>query len=178
MVGEHELKSLIRDVYDFPKPGIVFKDISPLLGNADVRDQVVSSIRSHYENVKVEAVASIEARGFIFGALLAQAFHVPFIPIRKAGKLPFKTIRQSYSLEYGEASLELHIDSVSKGQNVLLHDDLLATGGTSEAAAKLIARLGGQIAGFSFIVNLAFLPGEKLLKERFLVSPHYLLKFT
>ena len=175
---EELLKSLVRDVKDFPKPGIVFKDITPLLANPAARRQVVEVIANHYRNDGIDAVAAVEARGFIFGTLIAQELDIPFIPIRKSGKLPYKKIHEEYALEYGTASIEMHSDAVKSGWNVLVHDDLLATGGTSAAAAAMIQRLEGQIAGFSFIINLAFLPGEKALTERFDVKPHYILKFT
>ena len=175
---EQLLKSLVRDVIDFPSPGIIFKDITPLLANPEARRQVVEIISAHYQNTGIEAVAAVEARGFIFGALIAQELNVPFIPIRKSGKLPFTKIHESYSLEYGMASIEMHSDSVKSDWKVLVHDDLLATGGTSAAAASMIQRLNGRIGGFSFIINLAFLPGEKTLTERFGLKPHYLLNFT
>jgi adenine phosphoribosyltransferase len=122
-------------------------------------------------------VAGVEARGFIFGSLIAQKMAIPFIPIRKAGKLPFKKIREEYALEYGIASIEMHEDAVSRGTRVLLHDDLLATGGTASAAGTMIKRLGATVAGYSFIVNLSFLPGDVLLQSRFKVVPHYLISF-
>jgi adenine phosphoribosyltransferase len=119
----------------------------------------------------------VEARGFIFGALIAQELNVPLVPIRKAGKLPYKKITEEYSLEYGHAKIEMHEDAFEKGTRVLLHDDLLATGGTATAAGHLIQRLGGVVAGYSFIINLSFLPGEQILKNNFDVVPHYLAKF-
>lgn len=173
---EELLKSLVRDVRDFPKPGIVFKDITPLLANPGARKQVVEVIANYYRNAGIDAVAGVEARGFIFGSLIAQELEVPFIPIRKSGKLPYQKIQEEYALEYGTASIEMHSDAVKPGWKVLVHDDLLATGGTSAAAATLIQKLEGHVAGFSFIINLAFLPGEKILTERFEVKPHYLLR--
>jgi adenine phosphoribosyltransferase len=122
-------------------------------------------------------VAGVEARGFIFGSLIAQKMAIPFIPIRKAGKLPYKKITEEYALEYGTASIEMHVDAVAKGTRVLLHDDLLATGGTASAAGSMIQRLGATVAGYSFIINLAFLPGEMVLQSRFGVKPHYLISF-
>jgi adenine phosphoribosyltransferase len=172
---EKLLKSLLRDVPDFPKPGIIFKDITPVLAHPAARRQVVDSIVAFYKSTPIDAVAAVEARGFIFGALLATALEVPFIPIRKSGKLPFKTVRADYHLEYGTASLEMHEDALEPGWRVLLHDDLLATGGTASAAASLIENLKGRIAGFSFIINLAFLSGEKELFNRFSIKPHYLI---
>jgi adenine phosphoribosyltransferase len=167
---EEELKPLLRDVADFPKPGILFKDITPLLANPFARERVVDAIADHFKNHQIDAVAGVEARGFIFGSLIAQKMAIPFIPIRKAGKLPFKKIREEYALEYGIASIEMHEDAVSKGTKVLLHDDLLAAG-------NMIKRLGAKVAGFSFIANLSFLPGDALLQSRFNVVPHYLISF-
>ena len=171
------LKPLFRDVPDFPREGIIFKDITPLLANPAARDSVVREMASHFSDQKIEAVAAVEARGFIFGSLLASALNVPFIPVRKAGKLPYKKLSEEYVLEYGNASLEIHEDAIAKGQRVLIHDDLLATGGTATAAGNLVRKLGGIVAGYSFVINLSFLPGEQLLKDRFDVQPHYLMKF-
>jgi adenine phosphoribosyltransferase len=177
MTHSHFIEPLLRDVPDFPKPGILFKDITPLLSNPEARAKVVNEITSYYANQKIEAVAAVEARGFIFGSLIADALAVPFIPVRKSGKLPFHKIEESYSLEYGTASIEMHIDAIKAGTRVLIHDDLLATGGTASAAGNMIKRLGGVVAGFSFIINLGFLPGEKLLTESFGVKPHYLVTY-
>jgi adenine phosphoribosyltransferase len=171
------LKSLLRDVHDFPRKGIVFKDITPLLADPIARHEVVKTIGSHFADQGIEAVAAVEARGFIFGSLLAQELNVPFVPVRKAGKLPYEKIKEEYSLEYGKAVIEMHTDAIAKGCRVLIHDDLLATGGTASAAGNMIERLGGVVAGYSFIINLAFLPGEEILKERFGVAPHYLVSF-
>ncbi len=177
MASEHLLKSLIRDVSDFPKPGVVFKDITPLLAHPVARRQVVKAIADDYRDARLDAVAAAEARGFIFGTLIAQELELPFVPIRKAGKLPHRTVNESYDLEYGSATIEVHEDAIRNGARVLLHDDLLATGGTSVAAANLIRKLGGVVAGFSFIINLSFLPGEQQLVERFGQKPHYLVKY-
>ncbi len=172
-----DIKSLIRDVHDFPRPGIVFKDITPLLERPDVVKRVVCALADDYRNIKVNAVAAIEARGFLFGILLAQELNVPFIPTRKEGKLPYKKITQEYTLEYGTASIEMHEDAVIQGWKVVIHDDLLATGGTANAAAKLIQRLGGEVAGFSFVVNLDFLGGNKLIQTQYNCNPHYLIQY-
>jgi adenine phosphoribosyltransferase len=174
---EEIIRPLLRDVPDFPKPGILFKDITPLLAEPIARKKVVVSIAKFFEGQDIQAVVGVEARGFIFGALIAQELSIPFIPIRKSGKLPYHKISEEYSLEYGKASIEMHVDAVAPGTRVLLHDDLLATGGTATAAGKLIQRLGAKVAGYSFIINLSFLPGESLLKERFGVNPHYLISF-
>ena len=174
---EANLKQLIRNVPDFPRSGVIFKDITPLLAHTKARDYVVSSIVDFYMSMKIDAVAAIEARGFIFGSLIASAMKVPFIPIRKEGKLPYKTIQQSYELEYGKSTLEIHEDALSKDSNVLIHDDLLATGGTAMAAALLIEKLGSKVIHFSFIVNLSFLPGEQLIVKKFNKAPHYSINY-
>ncbi|MBP9926136.1 MAG: adenine phosphoribosyltransferase [Cyclobacteriaceae bacterium] len=177
MVKELQIQSLIRDVPNFPKQGIVFKDITPLLAHPEARKSVVEEIANNYQDQKIDAIAAVEARGFIFGSLLAEALSVPFIPIRKSGKLPFKKIHEEYALEYGTASIEMHEDAIQMGSRVLIHDDLLATGGTSTAAANMIKKLGGEVVGFSFVINLTFLDGERLLTERFGVKPHYLVSY-
>ncbi len=174
---EVDLKQLIRNVPDFPKPGIIFKDITPLLADPKARDFIVSSILDFYSPIKIDAVVAIEARGFIFGSLIASALKLPFVPIRKEGKLPYKTIKQSYELEYGNSTIEIHEDALKKGSNVLIHDDLLATGGTAIAAAKLIEKLGCHVIDFSFIVNLSFLAGEQSIVRKFNKPPHYILNY-
>jgi len=175
-LGE-EIKPLLRDVPDFPKPGILFKDITPLLNDPLARRKVVKAVADHFSTENIDALVGVEARGFIFGSLIAQELNIPFVPVRKAGKLPFKKITEEYALEYGKASIEMHTDAISHGCRVLLHDDLLATGGTATAAGRLVQQLGGVVAGYSFIINLSFLPGEELLKERFQINPHYIIKF-
>ena len=175
-LGE-EIKPLLRDVPDFPKPGILFKDITPLLNNPLARRNVVKAVADHFSTENIDALVAVEARGFIFGSLIAQELNIPLVPVRKAGKLPFKKITEKYDLEYGQASIEMHTDAIPRGCRVLLHDDLLATGGTATAAGRLVQQLGGVVAGYSFIINLSFLPGEELLKERFHIDPHYIVKF-
>jgi adenine phosphoribosyltransferase len=177
METEERLKSLLRDVPDFPKPGIMFKDITPVLADPVARKEVSAALAAHFRNENIQAVAAVEARGFIFGMLVAEALNVPFIPVRKSGKLPFKKIHYEYALEYGTATLEMHEDALVAGTRVLIHDDLLATGGTAAAAGEMIEKLKGVVAGFSFIIHLAYLPGEKYLKERFFVNPHYLISY-
>jgi adenine phosphoribosyltransferase len=177
MTIEEKIKSLLRDVPDFPRPGILFKDITPLLGNPQARDEVVEYLIEQIRPLCPDSIAGIEARGFIFGMLLAQALKIPFIPIRKAGKLPYKKISQEYDLEYGTAEIEMHEDAFKPGTRVIIHDDLLATGGTASAAGQLVKRLGGIVAGYSFLINLSFLPGESKLIEEFDVKPHYLVSF-
>jgi adenine phosphoribosyltransferase len=174
---EARIKSVIRDVPDFPKPGILFKDITPMLADHKLVKDVISAIAIQFKNQKIDAIAAVEARGFIFGSILAQELQCAFIPMRKAGKLPYKTISQEYALEYGTASVEVHEDAIQKGWNVLVHDDLLATGGTASAAGWLVQQLGGSVAGFSFLINLSFLPGEEKLSKEFNVQPKYILKY-
>jgi adenine phosphoribosyltransferase len=174
---ESRIKDVIRDVPDFPKPGILFKDITPMLVDHKLVKEVISAIGAQYKNQKIDAIAAVEARGFIFGAILAQELQCAFIPMRKSGKLPYKTISQEYALEYGTASVEVHEDAIQKGWNVLVHDDLLATGGTASAAGWLIQQLGGTVAGFSFLINLSFLPGEQKLSKEFNVQPKYILNY-
>jgi adenine phosphoribosyltransferase len=162
---EAKLKQTLRDVVDFPKPGIIFKDITPVLQDADLCREITAAMVLQVKALKIDCVAGIESRGFLFGLALAQALQVPFVPIRKIGKLPHKTIQQSYDLEYGSATLEVHEDAFKAGQQVLIHDDLLATGGTVVAASKLVEQLGATVCGYSFLINLDFLNGKSRLEE-------------
>lgn len=162
---ETQLKSVIRDVPDFPKPGILFKDITPILHNPQLCTQIVNAFADKLRAEKIDAIVGIESRGFLFGFALANKLNVPFVLVRKAGKLPYKKIAYEYDLEYGSAKVEMHEEEIKKGWNVLIHDDLLATGGTAEAAAKLIAMQGGTVAGFAFLVGLGFLNGDEKLKQ-------------
>lgn len=166
MIAE-KLKETIRDVPNFPKEGILFKDITPVLADARLCSDIVKELAHNIirSGRRVDAIAGIESRGFFFGFLLANELGLPFIPIRKAGKLPFTTVSIEYALEYGTAKIEMNIDAITPGMNVIIHDDLLATGGTAAAAAELITRQGGLIAGFEFIINLAFLEGSKNLTQ-------------
>jgi adenine phosphoribosyltransferase len=157
------LKSLIREVPDFPKPGINFYDITTLLKDPDGFHEAIEALRTHYAGKGIRTVAGIEARGFIFAPALAYALNAGFVPIRKAKKLPAPTERVEYSLEYGTDSVEVHIDAVEPGQKVLIVDDVLATGGTAAAAARLVEKLGGQVAGLGFVIELDFLNGRKKL---------------
>lgn len=159
------LRQIIRNVPDFPKEGILFKDITPIFSDPALCRDIAVAFSELFRGKEIEAVAGIEARGFLFGFLLAQELNVPFIPIRKAGKLPYQKIFREYALEYGTAKIEMHTDALRPGQRVLLHDDLLATGGSAEAAAELILEGGGDLVGFAFLVNLAFLGGEEKLKH-------------
>lgn len=167
-----DLSSFIRDVPDFPKEGILFKDITTLLGDRDAYARALDLLEEVSETVggKIDLVAGIESRGFIFGAALADRLHAGFVPIRKPGKLPASTISESYSLEYGENTVEIHADAIRSGQNVLLVDDLLATGGTMAAACRLVERLGGKVARIIFLIELCFLGGRERLPNYEVVS--------
>ncbi|MCB9196186.1 MAG: adenine phosphoribosyltransferase [Flavobacteriales bacterium] len=158
-----KIDQAIRNVPDFPKPGIQFKDISPVLENSELSKEILGEIAQFWRG-KIDAVAGIESRGFLFGFPLAMELNIPFILIRKKGKLPYKTVSYKYDLEYGSAEIEMHVDTVKNGMRVLVHDDLLATGGTAGAGAELIMKEGGKIAGFSFLVELEFLAGKAKLE--------------
>ena len=157
------LNAAIRDVVDFPKPGIVFKDITPILADAELFRTSISLMAEIVADQEVDKVVGIDARGFIFGSALADRIGSGFIPLRKAGKLPWDTHQQSYCLEYGEATIELHKDAIEPGEKVLLVDDLLATGGTAAAAQQLIGELEGELIGIAVLVELLFLNGRKKL---------------
>ncbi|MBX3729483.1 MAG: adenine phosphoribosyltransferase [Candidatus Sumerlaeia bacterium] len=159
-----DLLSKIRNVPDFPKPGIQFKDITTLVGDAEAFGFVIDELARRYRGKGLTKVVGVESRGFIFGAALAHVLGIGFVPVRKAGKLPAETIRESYELEYGEATVELHVDALGTNDRVLLVDDLLATGGTLEAAARLIERSGASIHEIWVLIELAFLPGRARLK--------------
>lgn len=160
-----DLKSKIRDVPDFPKKGIVFRDITPLLKDPIALKQAIHEMKYHCSGKRIDVIVGIESRGFILGSALAMELGVGFVPARKAGKLPWATIKEEYALEYGTAALEMHKDAIEKGQNVIICDDLLATGGTSLATAKLVEKLGGNVLGFAFLVELTFLKGAEKLKD-------------
>lgn len=159
------LKKLIRDVPDFPKKGIIFKDITPLLQDPHGLKSAVEAISQHYKGKKIDVVVGAEARGFILAPTVAFNLGAGFVPVRKPGKLPYKKISESYALEYGTDTLEMHKDGIKKGQNVLMVDDLLATGGTMAACCKMVESLGGNIAGCAFLIELAFLKGNKALSK-------------
>lgn len=163
-VKKMDLKSKIRTVPDFPKKGVMFRDITPLLADAAAFRQVIRQFLSHYKNKGITVVASAESRGFIFGSVLAYELGVPFVPMRKPGKLPYKKLRQEFQTEYSTDAFEIHEDAIKKGDNVLVVDDLMATGGTAKAAADLIERLGGEVAGFAFMIELSFLNGRQKLQ--------------
>lgn len=177
MLLADRIKSTIRDIPDYPKPGIIFKDITPVLSSPLLVRDIIEAFVRQLKPLKFDAIAAVEARGFIFGGILAHELNCRFIPVRKAGKLPYKTVRQEYALEYGSASIEMHTDAIQPGWKVLVHDDLLATGGTAGAAADLVRAFGAELAGFSFLVNLSFLPGEQMLHDRFGIKPGYLVTY-
>jgi adenine phosphoribosyltransferase len=166
-----EIKAAIRDVPDFPSPGIVFKDIAPLLAEPLLFRSIVDHFAERHRDAGLHVVAGIEARGFVFGAALAYALGVGFVPIRKKGKLPWHTVEASYDLEYGSATIEMHQDAITPGARVLLIDDLLATGGTAAAAARLVRDLGGTVVEIDFLIELAFLEGRKQLSGHILYAP-------
>ena len=161
-----DLSKFIRDVVDFPVQGVVFKDICPLLQNAAALNYAVEAMIDQVRKLDVDVIAAPDARGFIFGVPMAMAMQLPFVPIRKAGKLPYQTTAFSYELEYGKDTLEMHVDSIQSGDKVLLVDDLLATGGTIAACGRLVEQQGGVIAGYSFLIELAFLSGREKLDQR------------
>ena len=166
IVSEADRKTLldkIRNVPDFPKPGIQFKDITPMLGDPDTLDLTATLLAKPFSGKKVDFVAGLESRGFLFGPLLAREMDAGFIPVRKPGKLPAETLSFEYELEYGTDSLEVHKDALKTGANIIIHDDLIATGGTALAAVKLVEKLGGNIIGFSFIMELGSLKGKDIL---------------
>jgi adenine phosphoribosyltransferase len=159
-----ELRDLIRDVKDFPKPGIVFKDITPLLAHPQVFEHVVDRLAAFVQQVETDVILAPESRGFLFASAVAYKTALPLVIVRKPGKLPYKTVTYSYALEYGTDTLAIHEDALRKGQRVMIIDDVLATGGTVEACAKLVEKLGGVVSGASFVIELSFLPGRERLK--------------
>jgi len=160
-----DLKGLIRSIPDFPKKGIVFRDITPLLADADGFKQAVEAIAKRFKAAKPEMVVGVEARGFIIGPAVALKLDAGFIPVRKPGKLPYKTRSASYQLEYGTDKIEIHADAVKPGQKVLIVDDLLATGGTAAATCDLVETMGGRIVGCAFLIELSFLNGREKLNQ-------------
>lgn len=165
MTIQERVSQTIRDIPDFPKPGILFKDITPVLENPLLSKDIVQFFCEQLKPLKLDAIVGVESRGFLYGMPIAIALEVPFITVRKKGKLPYKTISYSYDLEYGSAEIEMHVDAIKPNWNVLVHDDLLATGGTATAAAELIKMQKANVAGFGFLVELSFLNGkEKLLQ--------------
>jgi len=165
-----DLAGYVRDIPDFPKPGVVFKDITPLLADASAFSATVDGIACRFADQRIDVVLGIEARGFIIAAPVAYRFGAGFVPVRKAGKLPWEIERQEYELEYGTDLLEIHRDAVQPGQRVLIVDDVMATGGTAAATARLVEKLGGEVAGMGFIIELAFLNGRSKLPDHEIVS--------
>lgn len=161
---EQQIKDAIRDIHDFPKPGIVFKDITPILKDPVLCENIIDAFAEKLKGIRIDVIAGVESRGFLFGLTLATRLGVPFIPVRKAGKLPFTIKQKAYKLEYGTAIIEMHVDAFERGQHILIHDDLLATGGTVTAASELITEMGGIIAGFAFVVGLGFLNGKQRIQ--------------
>jgi adenine phosphoribosyltransferase len=160
-----QIRALIRDIPDFPQPGIVFKDITPLLADENAFSSVIDLIVVHYGRGNIDKVAGIEARGFILASPVAYHFGAGFVPVRKAGKLPWESEKEEYALEYGTATLEIHKDAIAPGERVLIVDDVLATGGTALATARLVERLGGKVIGIACLIELAFLNGRDKLQD-------------
>lgn len=160
-----KINKVIRDIPDFPQKGVIFKDITPLLADINLYNEVIDVMANQYKSKNVTKIVGLESRGFIFGISLAQKLNIPFIPIRKKGKLPYKTVSTSYDLEYGSATIEMHIDALNEEDNVLIVDDLLATGGTACAAVDLVKKLKGNVIGCAFIIELTFLNGKNKLKD-------------
>jgi adenine phosphoribosyltransferase len=165
------LRSRLRDIPDFPKPGIIFKDLTPLLADADAWKKVCDALAEPFlENKRIARVCGIESRGFLYGVALAERLGVGFVPVRKPGKLPAKTVRETYALEYGQDSLEMHQDALAAGQEVIVCDDLLATGGTAAATCRLVEKVGARVHACAFAVELGFLKGREKLPGRKIVS--------
>ena len=163
---ERRVKTLIRDIPDYPKPGILFKDITPLLADPSAFAAATESMANAFMDAKISHIVAIESRGFILGGPVAQRLGAGFVPVRKPGKLPFETRNERYELEYGTDVLEIHADACAEGSRVLIVDDVLATGGTADAARRLVESLGATVVGFSFLIALSFLPGQKRLSGR------------
>ncbi|MEG0852180.1 MAG: adenine phosphoribosyltransferase [Flavobacterium sp.] len=160
-----QIKNYIRDIQDFPKEGILFKDITPLLNDPIARKECLEILVKSLKDQKIDKVVGAESRGFFFGMLLAQELNAGFIPVRKPNKLPYETISASYELEYGSDNLEMHIDAIKKGERILIHDDVLATGGTAKAVCELVEKLGGEIVQCNFLMELSFLNGREKIKD-------------
>lgn len=160
-----KIDQVVRTVPDFPKKGISFKDITPLLLDCNLTDEIIDNFVEELNGLDFDAVVGVESRGFLFGFLLANKLRVPFVPVRKVGKLPGETLRYKYNLEYGSSEVEIHKEDINEGWNVLIHDDLLATGGTAIASAELISQLNANVTAFAFVIELGFLNGKDRLKE-------------
>lgn len=165
------IEKYIRDIQDFPKPGIVFKDITPLLADAKASEECLELLLNGLKDKKIDKVVGAESRGFFFATLLAYKLGAGFVPVRKPKKLPFRTIEASYELEYGTDTLEMHTDAIQKGDRVLIHDDVLATGGTAKAMCELVEKLGGEIVQCNFLMELTFLNGREKIKQYDVFSP-------
>ena len=166
-----QVKAAIRDIPDFPKPGIIFKDITPVLADPDLFRSVIDLFSSRYADKGITKIAGIDARGFLFGGAIADRLGAGIVPIRKKGKLPYDTFEETYDLEYGSATLEIHKDAFEPGEKVVIVDDLLATGGTAAASAKLVRQAGGEVVEICFLIELAFLEGRKKLEDLEIFSP-------
>ena len=164
MIPPQDLLSAVRTIPDFPKPGIMFRDITTVLKSGPLLARTVDLLYERYRSTGIDKVVGVEARGFVIGGALAYRLGAGFVPARKPGKLPAKTLRETYALEYGTDAVEIHADAISEGERVLMHDDLLATGGTMEAACRLVERLGGRIAGVCFLIELTPLKGRDRLR--------------
>lgn len=162
---EEKIRQTVRQIPDFPKKGILFRDITPVFSNAELCNEIATNMAENLAALKPDAIVGIESRGFLFGMLLANKLNLPFVMVRKAGKLPHQTVSQEYVLEYGSAKIEIHTDSIKPGWQVVIHDDLLATGGTAEAAAQLVEKMNAKVCAFSFIIALDELNGEHKLKN-------------
>lgn len=160
------LKQAIRTVSDFPEPGIQFKDITPVLGRPDLLRLAIGALIEPFQKQTITKVVGIESRGFILGGMLAHHLDAGFVPVRKKGKLPYQTIAESYQLEYGTDTIEMHIDAITSGDRVLIHDDVIATGGTAEATIRLVERAGGEVVGCTFLIELIALEGRRRLPAR------------
>ena len=160
-----DLKAIIRNIPDFPKKGIVFRDITPMIGDSEAFKCVTDELVARYRNKKIDYIVSVESRGFIFGAALAYVIGAGLVPVRKKGKLPYKTYEVTYDLEYGQDTLQIHTDAIRTGGRVLVLDDLLATGGTTRAAMDLVKKLGGEIVEAAFVIELEFLNGRDKIKD-------------
>ena len=155
----------VRDIPDFPVKGVIFKDITPLLSDMVLYSKIIDTIVNQYKDKNITKIAGLESRGFLFGISIAQKLNIPFVPIRKKGKLPYKTVSTTYSLEYGTATIEMHIDAVNENDNVLIVDDLLATVGTAYAPVELVKKLKANVIGCAFVIELTFLNGKEKLKD-------------
>ena len=167
---QQRLRAFIRDIPDYPKPGIIFKDITPLLAAPQAFSEAIEAMAAPFENHDITHVVAIESRGFILGGPIAQRLNAGFVPVRKQGKLPAATLRETYELEYGTDTLEIHADACARPARALIVDDVLATGGTADAARRLVESLGAEVVGFSFLMALSFLPGVRRLSGRIVAT--------